>query len=714
MQYLARSLERTLVTERDKETGFEFNPGETPFTDWFFGPDAVYTSDASLANALMMDNARHHTLDNWAAAHDEITAIRVSLVEDGLARLVDDPEVRDEEKFKRIGGEDDPRWGEIVRLESRIADYEHIAIDRATNIAAAADFIKALTLFMAPTSPRLMREEQILVGEMWQSVELGSAIRQGEGPEAYTQWKNSVDPRRWDEMAGVVLAFLNGQVVNEFGINQPTVSAAKRHFDELYPNLSAYLTPTKIFTDRWVDTETVGEFFEAVGEGKIRYAEPEVYFMRHFKQRLSWQQGAERLAFFERNPEPANPIKYALENWRTPGGYMEMVDNQKVERDYLNFVDAEQFDNAWGDALEEEKERRAQILADGGAWTPEGTYSEEEQLWREQQKDQLLLTQQTVDNLIDDLESYDIDPTRADEVRRALFALNGAIDDAIARAGDLDDYGAFSREEALITEYFDTVYREYTNELTDLYAIAFNSTDASERSLAFDNVRQFVNENWYAGSTVQGMPVPSATKWQTALKTPDQLRVKALKAIGKKVDWLHQPDIEAIAAAGDRELVMQVLPTTPEAWLLYTLRNTNLNAIEEARLAGLMKQGEATKAKAEIERRFEEAMVAQNRVDELDFQSRPPAQQLQSVGLLPETLVDAMGVANQYLALMEEMDKTGDDILWNGTFWPAIQSVLQTTPGAEADFVELIGIMYDEQLWLNGAKKLFLGNFGRP
>lgn len=692
-------------------------------SEFFFGPSSAYTHDREFLNGIMVSAIANGTLDEWQADMTELTDLRMEAIEKGLAEISKDPEIKgDRFRWIEYGEEQIALEERMDKAEEKMkASYETLAGDALT-YAVGSHFMRAMTQLSLPSQPQRLTEQKKDVQNYWQSREFGQAIKDGLGPEAFIRWQQHMStPEAIQNFSSVVLDFLKPvewdpesdnrtQATWDLLQSSTEVRRGLRNNPALR-NLHYYLTPNKVYPTGYVQTETIEEWADLVDQGALQFADPKVYVMRALNDQLSWEAGVERAAFFE----GADWEKALTENEEWKNLNMDI----RNRRDYLKFVDAEVFEGVYADSYEE-----AEGVADG---KPDAEQIVRDHVLAKHERDIALLNR-----LIDDIDTGKVDVTDASEMRSTLQALRSEIFQLKETLDVLDNYSSSTPELRSLTQWYDTVAGPHYDVLTALYDDVDAAETDWERTIAYEAIRTYENNQFTSVPVVGNKEtfnvmtlkeyklVNEAT--ETGVRGSDLEKV-VRKQLGLKPDWLSWSDVSLIGAyvemsGGSREAVDYMLPSTPQQWLPYIERNTQLAAVKQDRLDGVIKDKEAKKAVDAINALWEKKVKGEvegyeSRPGELEMAEMTPAEQFVAFGMLDPGFAPIMATAREYLDITNAKTWRGNKKdLWNQDYNLRIQSALNNNPMLAQSLREIGQDSYNESDLNAIAYRFFLGKFG--
>ena len=520
------------------------------------------------------------------------------------------PLVQRYERLKAQGG-----GAEADEVKAELAALTNETLKRATDMASGAMLLRGLGGGFFPNTGRALREEMLAIDAYWDSREFADQL-QGNDKEGNPLV--TVPLQRMKKPEDIDTFFT--QVGNWLG--DPTGDDARMFVRQNNPEIFAYLQPKTFWGAGGVPPEIASyeDYLDQIKSGARKPVPLAVAIQRHLHAGVETDYWIDYISNFGNNPDEAT--SRMLDNIAI---FDQLQDDRFSAHDALDMSD----DLHGGDYLSWLDER--------GSHDDDGYGSVEEVADRQREYMDTLGELLELEALGDTLSPTELLDHRS--VIKTTMARLRELSDSIDTEAEKSDRGKNPYELAS-RAYWDDIYGRFVED-SDQYWDAINSaTDPEGRSLAFENLKLFVNE-WSQkrftlfGRTDVTYPSPLDVRWNR--KNEDEKRVSVIGAATKPLEWLSLDDVQHImelvpADAGS------FFPQTPESMEIYSAWTLKKNEIDESYDAGIITEGQRRKAQEEAEKRVTSYLLESGRQDEVTYMNMWPIEQVYVLGLLPPEL----------------------------------------------------------------------------
>jgi hypothetical protein len=270
--------------------------------------------------------------------------------------------------------------------------------------------------------------------------------------------------------------------------------------------------------------------------------------------------------------------------------------------------------------------------------------------------------------------------------------------------------------ELAMNAYWTEIYEGFEEGADEIWEAIGSSTDTEQTSLAFENLKLYMND-WAQkrftlfGSTDITYPSPLDIKWQR--KTEDEKRAFVMKRSTLPLEWLNLDDVQRIMQYAPAD-AGSFFPQTPEQMNIYTAWTIRKNEIDELAEDGAITETDRRDAQAEAEETVISYLQENGRNDEVTYMNLWPIEQLYVLGLLPQELESLMPEVRFVKETLSAEGRGPRSQVGDQLLLPLYNAMMNraSTDSAYGDMLRDLGLtLFDESAYDALLPRLIVGDF---
>jgi hypothetical protein len=575
-------------------------------------------------------------------------------------------------------------------IKKELGALTDAALKRATDMAGGGLILRGLGGAFFPNTGRTLRKEMDAIDAYWNSREFAEQLQ---GNDADGKKLVTVPLTRVSTPGDIDEFF--SQVGN--WMNDHTGDDARRWVAQNHPSLTAYLQPKTFWGPGGVPPEITSyeDYLDQIESGQRKPVPLAVAIQRHLHAGVENDYWTNFVGTFGNDPEEA--VSAALDNYST---YSDLQDERSSAKDALFMSD----DLHGGEYLE---------WLEGRGSHDDDTYESVETAIDRQRE-----AYDTLQTLLD----FEFDTSMTAEeirdhrkiVKTTLARFSEIIDELTGEREGSDEWK--NPYELAMNAYWTEIYDGFESGADEIWDAIGSARDTEETSLAFENLKLYMNE-WAQkrftlfGRTDITYPSPLDIRWQR--KNPDEQQAFVMKRSTLPLEWLNLDDVSRILEFAPPE-AGRFFPTNHAEFQIYTAWTERKNEIDELAERGDITEGDRRKAQDAAEARVKTYLLENGREAEVAYMDMWPIEQLHVLGLLPpqlEYLMPEVRFVKETLNAEERgpRSQVGDKLLL-----PLYNALMNraATDAAFGDMLTDLGLtLFDESAYDALLPRLIVGDF---